>query len=193
MVFRSAFVMLAIGISSGCAPRNDLDNTQRAAAAAVSPGAADALERRLGWTDDACLAIANPALAVDTPIVVVSLDAKPPALVDGRIVASTDSSEICAPLRDERRAANMVAGAAFYEVMLSDTVKSGIAVVGTAKRVGGGLDVDGDGRSEIFTQCVTSEGVSYQVWRDVAYQGKALWSGYYYLGYDTEPTCPSSR
>jgi hypothetical protein len=69
-------------------------------------------------------------------------------------------------------------------------VDLGIGVTGEARRVDGGLDLDGDGTPENFTQCSISEGVSFGVWRGTPYQGVALWSGYYYLGYDTEANCP---
>jgi len=51
-------------------------------------------------------------------------------------------------------------------------------------------DLDQDGQSEVFSSCATSEGIKFAVWTAKAYQGEPRWSGYYYLGYDLQPTCP---
>ena len=53
-------------------------------------------------------------------------------------------------------------------------------------------DVNSDGHQDYFTECSTSEGVQFNVWSGSPYKGKALWSAYYYLGYDTEPNCPEN-
>jgi hypothetical protein len=60
-------------------------------------------------------------------------------------------------------------------------------------RVKGGIDLTGDGTAETFTQCSTSEGISFSVWSGKPYAGEPLWSGYYYLGYDTEVICAASE
>ena len=74
--------------------------------------------------------------------------------------------------------------------LLHQAVDLGIGVLGETKVVQGGIDLTGDGRPETFTQCATSEGVSFRVWSGTPYQGLPLWSGYYYLGYDVEANCP---
>jgi hypothetical protein len=51
-------------------------------------------------------------------------------------------------------------------------------------------DLNGDGHEDYFTECSTSEGVQFNIWTDAPYKNKALWSAYYYLGYDVEPNCP---
>jgi hypothetical protein len=52
------------------------------------------------------------------------------------------------------------------------------------------VDLNHDGQSEVFSSCATSEGIKFAVWTGKAYQVEPLWSGYEYLGYDLQPTCP---
>ncbi len=134
------------------------------------------LEMRVGWVTGSCLAIANNTLTASSPIAVVSLDAKR-SLVDGRIVGRATSDATCPPLLQDRRKQNE-ASWSFYELRLSSAVDLGV-------------DLTGDGLPEKFTQCSTSEGVSFRIWSGTPYQGMPLWSGYYYLGYDVESNCPS--
>ena len=150
---------------------------------------AEPLEMRLGWVTKACLATANKSLAPGSPITVVSLDDKAP-IITGRINGRTTSDETCPALKPDRRKPNESKWS-FYELMLSSPIDLGIGVIGEAKAVSGGLDLNGDGVPEKFTQCASSEGVWFRVWGGPANQGTPLWSGYYYLGYDTEVTCPS--
>jgi hypothetical protein len=80
----------------------------------------------------------------------------------------------------------------FYRIATTDSrpIELGVAVIGAVSRAGPGIDIDGDGKADHFTQCATSEGISFAVWNIAPYKGTALWSGYYYLGYDIERTCP---
>lgn len=51
-------------------------------------------------------------------------------------------------------------------------------------------DLDGDGKPEHFRSCTSSEGIHLTVWAPPhPLVGKRLWHAYYYLGYDTEPSC----
>jgi hypothetical protein len=52
------------------------------------------------------------------------------------------------------------------------------------------VDLDQNGRHEVFSSCATREGVKFAVWTDKAYEGEPRWSGYYYLDYETTPNCP---
>ena len=52
------------------------------------------------------------------------------------------------------------------------------------------VDLDLDGHSEVFSSCATSEGIKFAVWSEKAYHGEPRWSGYYYLDYEMNPTCP---
>jgi hypothetical protein len=50
-------------------------------------------------------------------------------------------------------------------------------------------DLDGDGRREFFRRCPSGEGLHFTIWAGPPLQSKRLWHYYYYLGYDTVPTC----
>jgi hypothetical protein len=50
-------------------------------------------------------------------------------------------------------------------------------------------DLDGDGTLERFHVCASYEGVHLNVWSGVPYDGVLRWTRYYYVPYDTEPTC----
>jgi len=149
---------------------------------------ADPLDQRVGWVNGSCLAIMNGTLQAGGPITLVDLDDKP-TIVAGTIVGATTSSSVCPPLLEDRRRSNDKWS--FYEIHLERKANLGIAVIGKQKRIGDGIDVTGDGNPEQFTQCSTAEGVSFRVWSGTPYQGTPVWSGYYYLGYDTAATCPS--
>lgn len=51
-------------------------------------------------------------------------------------------------------------------------------------------DLDGDGTLEHFRSCTSSEGIHLTVWAPPGpLVGKRVWHAYYYLGYDTQPSC----
>jgi hypothetical protein len=52
------------------------------------------------------------------------------------------------------------------------------------------LDLNSDGIAERAGSCITSEGVQFFISSNKTFDDKALWSDYYYLGYDNTPTCP---
>ena len=189
LTFASIAVAFTIALVTGCGG-NQTDTSQAPQSPAKAPLP---IEKRTGWLHGACLAIDNNALAAESPVAIVSLGDET-AVIDARIAGVTTASTTCPALLDERRATNMSKGISFYEVRLppNTTLELGIGVVGNAARVDKGLDVSGDGIADMFTQCSTSEGVSFAVWSGKPYQGAALWSGYYYLGYDAEATCPDA-
>jgi hypothetical protein len=182
--------LLAVAMSCGCGGQDGAPQPPPPAATTPSVTVSAApLEMRLGWVTGSCLATANKSLTPGSPITVVSLDDKGP-IVDGRIGGRTASDATCPALLQDRRKQNESKWS-FYDLELSAHVDLGIGVTGEAKAVTGGLDLNADGAPEKFTQCASSEGVWFRVWSGPAYQGTPLWSGYYYLGYDIEVTCPS--
>jgi hypothetical protein len=174
---RTVLAML-IAVTAGC----------RAESPASQVGLALPLEQRVGWVNGSCLAIMNSALPAAAAVTVVALD-DAPAIIAGTIVGATTSSKVCAPLLDDRRRSNDKWS--FYEVRLDGKADVGIGVAGHVTRVDEGIDLTGDGMPEQFTKCTTAEGLSFRVWSGKPYTGIPVWSGYYYLGYDTEADCPS--
>jgi hypothetical protein len=148
------------------------------------------LEQRVGWIDSNCLAIDNKMLEEGTPITGVGFGDSE-SIVEAKVVGATQSAALCPPLHEDRRAINSKS-LSFYEIAPQDgrKVELGIGLIGNVSRVGSGLDVNGDGKPDHFTHCATSEGISFGIWNDTPYKGTALWKGYYYLGYDVDPTCP---
>jgi hypothetical protein len=148
------------------------------------------IEQRVGWIDSNCLATENKALEEGMPLTVVAFgDTK--SIVEAKVMGATQSAALCPPLHDDRRAINS-GSLSFYEIAPRDgrKVELGIGLIGNVSRVGTGIDVNGDGKPDEFTHCATSEGISFGIWNGAPYKGKAMWWGYYYLGYDVDPTCP---
>ena len=183
-------VLLIAAVSICCQSNNSAPPPQPpAATTSTVTVSAPPLEMRIGWVTGMCFATANTSITPGSAIRVVPSDEKAP-VVDGRVVGATASDAICPPLLQDRREPNESKWS-FYELKLSAPVDLGIGVTGDTRVVAGGLDLNGDGAPEKFTQCASSEGVWFRVWSGPAYQGTPLWAGYYYLGYDTEVTCPS--
>ena len=189
-----ALVLLIVALSCACggqdgAPQQPPPSATTSSTTSSQTASAESLEVRLGWVTGSCLATANKSLTQGSPITVVSLDEKA-AIVGGSVVGGTASEATCPALLRDRRKVNESKWS-FYELKLAAQVDLGIGVTGDTKAVAGGLDLNGDGAPEKFTQCASSEGVWFRVWSGPAYQGNPIWSGYYYLAYDTEVTCPS--
>lgn len=51
------------------------------------------------------------------------------------------------------------------------------------------VDVNRDGVEETFRDCTSHEGVHLTIWSGEPLKGLKLWHAYFYLGYDTEPSC----
>jgi len=151
---------------------------------------------RIGWLHGPCLAIRNADLARGTPIDVVIL-AEPQRLEPARIAERAGSSQNCPALLPERAKSNARPGVFFYTVEATgvDSSAMGIGIVeppAHPKIVDGmaQVDLDGDGRAEVFSSCATAEGVKFAVWTERAYRGEPLWSADYHLDYESTPTCP---
>ena len=156
------------------------------------------LTAQIGWLHGNCLAIKTLGLKRGTKLSIIALG-KPQVSLQAEIIERTESGEECYALRQERKDINMSEGNIFYSVAPASKapLELAIGIVGlkagfTATDGTIHTDVNGDGRQDYFTECSTSEGVQFNVWSEAPYKGKALWSAYYYLGYDTEPNCPKN-
>jgi len=96
-----------------------------------------------------------------------------------------------------RAAVNAKPGMFFYTLATGsiDSADMGFGIVAPPAnpKVVNGLarvDLDQNGHSEVFASCATTEGIKFPVWTERAYQGEPRWSGYYYLDYESQPTCP---
>lgn len=50
-------------------------------------------------------------------------------------------------------------------------------------------DLDRDGVRETFRDCTSHEGVHLTIWSGQPLKGAKRWHAYFYLGYETEPSC----
>jgi hypothetical protein len=151
--------------------------------------------QRIGWFHGPCLAISTPDLAAGTPLTLV-IAAEPQTLQQARIRAVSDSPANCPALMEGRAAGNRTQGTVFYalegNVGPSD-IGFGILTPPAPAAILNGvaqMDLDGDGKQEVFSTCSTNEGIRFAVWTEKPYQGDARWSAYYYMDYDLTPTCP---
>ena len=187
MVTRTV-MLLATVVSLGCRSEPSVSAPPHTGAPPSTTAQSTPLEMRIGWVTGSCLATANKALTPGSTVTVVSMD-DTSTIVDGRVIGGATSGATCPALLQDRRKQNESKWS-FYQLELAATVDLGIGVTGNTKVVHGGIDLTGDGTPETFTQCSTSEGVSFRVWSGTPYQGLPIWSGYDYLGYDVEANCP---
>ncbi len=159
-------------------------------------GVAFAFDEQIGWLHGPCLAISNPNLARGTPVALV-ITGDPQQVQRARIKEHTDSPKTCQALSQGRATVNAKLGMSFYALEAASVGSTdmgfGIVAPPANPTVVNGLarvDLDQDGHSEVFSSCATSEGIKFAVWTEKAYQGEPRWSKYYYLDYDTKPTCP---
>ena len=141
-----------------------------------------------------CLNIENPHLSNGTVLSFV-LPHKPQrvasAVIEEKVAAS------CLPNPD------INSNASFYwlkligkykTVNLNEPLPVAIGIVAPKKSifVRRGIasgDLNGDGTTEFFRSCTSSEGNHLTIWSGEPLQGKRRWHSYYYLGYDVVPTC----
>jgi hypothetical protein len=192
VAFLAALVMLA----SGC------DETQ-IKKHAPTPGAQHIaaellhLEERVGWMHGDCLAIRNGKIQPGTAIQVVLLS-KAQEIIDAKATGSVgEPNNECFALLSDRAEINRQDGRFFYKLDIDkqppNTMAIGLVAASVQARKRDSLvefDLNNDGVTEHAGTCLTTEGVQFYVSSNAEFDDKALWSDYYYLGYDNKPTCP---
>jgi hypothetical protein len=149
---------------------------------------------------DGCLAIADPSIAPGAKVILADQGAENLGFKESRIGEGTvveRLSEDC----DNRKLYSTelsVSGPAYYLIRQASEWNGNsyaFAIVDPAKQVSinkeGNIegDLDGDGTTESFRVCTSSEGGHYQVWTGQPLAGKPRWHWYVYAGYDTGVTC----
>lgn len=147
----------------------------------------------IGWIDSNCFAVAKKDITNKTEIFIVTLDG-PQKITSAKIIGAA-KTDTCGPLAADRIANNISQGLSFYEISAKSPFGLAIGIIGNIGKsnVKGDAvfaDITGDGKLEQFSMCATSEGLSFDIWKSKPFKGKPIWSGYYYLGYDVERTCP---
>ena len=136
-----------------------------------------------------CLLIKNPALKRGQEITLVWVPVEDhlfkPEIRYGRIVEKL--SEPCDPvnqLQDDptyRVDAGKLERGRVYFAIVGRQNQLTIAR-GKVRGIVGPIELS-------FRSCTSMEGMHFTIWRGEPLTGKRLWHDYYYLGYDTEPTC----
>lgn len=171
---------------------------------ATGAGSGSPFAWRIGWMHE-CLAIENQTLQPGTPVTIIVFAIDDESIVEGtnlprraagKILGKTDSDEHCPPLFSDRRGINEGEEVSFYAVALEGgrTLafdEFGIGILGLDAEDTDPIDLDGNGASESFSICTSSEGINFAVWKDLPYTGRPLWKGYYYLFHGVaNPDCP---
>lgn len=156
------------------------------------------LESQLGLIDvgrqkEICFAIPNSTLAVGNRITLVAPNKRQ---ATGTAVISRKLASSCSPNPATSE------GLFFYTLRVTtghhrffgnSPSAPYVGIVGSFRSVTRkgkvSIDADGDGQRESFRTCTSSEGIHLTVWTGVPLKGKRRWHSYYYLGYDTVPTC----
>ena len=97
---------------------------------------------------------------------------------------------------------NMVRRTSYYVVEPKTNTNgfldvSGIAVIApdepTIEKGIAKVELTGTPPAEYFRECTSNEGMHFTVWSGRPLIGKRIWHRYYYLEYDTQPTCKSKE
>ncbi|WP_152597816.1 hypothetical protein [Novilysobacter arseniciresistens] len=154
-------------------------------------GSQPADEPTIGWLHGPCIALADDNVAPGSAVTVVTLD-DPQRVAMARIEGRAEAAEDCPALIEDRREANLASGVSFYRVAPLDEAALAIGVLqspGAAAGSEAALDINRDGRRDTYGHCATAEGIRFFVRGDPDGNGRPLWTGYYYLGYDLQPDC----
>ena len=150
--------------------------------------------RHAGWIHGSCLAIKNPDLNPGALVQVVTLGS-PQRTFKTSIAGTATSDTKCLALLPDRITVNQRKGRSFYvldyeegadfmAIGLVEYKRELLPVTDIVR-----MDIDHDGKQEMAGFCQTSEGVKFFLLPVDQSDGTPIWSDYYYLGYDTKPTC----
>lgn len=134
-------------------------------------------ENATGWLHKNCLAIKNKNIPNGALVTIVLLD-KPQNISQATVQSKTTDSKKCLPLLEDRRKINISSGYSFYLINSELDINLGIALIGEIKNI----------KKYAFDYCTTTEGILYSL-KKIDQSDDKLWSGYYYLGYESKATC----
>jgi len=151
----------------------------------------------VSFQSSGCLRTKNGSLSEGQPVAVVLSIDEPPQKVIGATVGR-EHEKSCARYASEIGDHNPGKNY-YYELKMNDpdAVESfdvGIAVIVPAEKVvlekgSAHIDLDGDGKPESFRECTGNEGTLFSIWNGMPLSGKRIWESFYYVDYDTVPTC----
>lgn len=188
-------VPLLFFVLAGCNDASEQSHNQ-AVVAKNSSLESHRLKENIGWIHGKCLVIRNGDIKPGTPVQIVLLN-KPQQLMDGRAVGVAKSGPDCPPLLNDRAEINKQDGRFFYRLDMGKELLDAMALgfvfeTVQVRRLKSGVefDLNHDGVMEHAGTCLTSEGMQFYISSNATFDDKAEWSDYYYLGYDSKPTCP---
>lgn len=184
----TAAVVSSVFLFSGC------DKTPVTPSASKPPQQPADFNAQIGWAHGGCLSIRNHALQPDTALRIILLKT-PQSVVRGKVTGVVRVPSECPALTGDRAETNNQDGHAFYTVATETPLQDTMAVAVVSERVmlspaTAELDLDDNGIAERARSCSTHEGIQFFVSTSNKFDHTALWSDYYYLGYDQTPTCP---
>lgn len=144
-----------------------------------------------------CLRTKNTDLAEKQSItVIVSLSEEKQKVITANIDKKLTQScgRPASESADKNPGENAFYSFSFSAVQEIESFEIGIAVInsnGSAVIQNGSaeIDLDGDGKPEFFRKCTGFEGVHFTVWSGKPLQGERIWHSFYYVDYETEPSC----
>lgn len=169
-------------VLSGCTPQDKVVSKEKNDAGYI-----------VGWLHGNCIAVQGEVDIKSSTLLVVNLDSNRVEKLEFDQKSKSDDS--CYALLEGRASINAKDERYFYMVNSKKSVNLGIGIIFNAADKASNtevIDLNGDGRNEVFTYCATSEGVQFSIWSGEKYHSDLIWSDYYYLGYDTEADCPLS-
>lgn len=141
----------------------------------------------VGWLHGPCFAVEDPNLKPGQPLTLVTLDEpqKPwSAQIRGK---ATDAAE-CHMLSPDRRQVNESTDYSFYTV--SSTIEPNLAIGLLPSAQQDLLHKATTHNLQRFSYCSSNEGIHFSLWQDKPHASERVWTGYYYLGYESEADCP---
>lgn len=151
-----------------------------------------------------CLRSKIGDLAVGTPVsIIISLSEPPQRVLNASVEKKLDKS--CSRHASESGDRNPGENY-FYSIKLLDANNGntdatndpifdvGIGVIGPVDQVRiqntfATIDLNNDGKPEYFRSCSGYEGMQFTIWAGKPLISKRIWHSFYYVDYDTVPTC----
>lgn len=137
----------------------------------------DSLDSEVGWLHGNCLAIKNANVSPGSQFTLMHFDSENIS-EKAKIKQKATDSEECYPLSYDRASVNKSAGYYFYTVKSNKPVSLAIGILKPEELSAYELKL---------SYCNTTEGIKFSISKS----NSKIWEGYYYLGYESEPTCTS--
>ena len=183
-------ILILLGIVNGCSK----DKVQAVPLKESKEQTVFEYNRHIGWIHGRCLAIKRADLHKGAVVQIVTLTS-PQQVVKSAVTDVATSDSGCLALLPDRSKINQKKGRSFY--MLELPPKTEFMAIALLDYEGELLskddmihiDLNHDGNQETAYSCQTSEGLKFFLTSIHEPGSTPIWSDYYYLGYDTKPTC----